>query len=168
MSQRFSAAKVYKICNTVDDREYVGYTTMSLDRALQYAASDATDSSKRTALLEHMRELGTDKFRIELLEECPCNSADEAKARKEHWVRQLLPALNRLLPRVRPAADAQLPSGELTDSRGHEPRSVLSDRERRMLRRLYTKVFGTHSPRQPERKQRTRTASDPSDDEQTE
>lgn len=156
MSQRFSAAKVYKICNTVDDREYVGYTTMPLDRALQYAASDATDSSKRTALLEHMRELGTDKFRIELLEECPCNSADEAKARKEHWVRQLHPALNRLLPRVRPAADAQLPSGELTD------------RERRMLRRLYTKVFGTHSPRQPERKRRTRTASDPSDDEQTE
>ena len=71
--------KVYKIVNSETDDVFIGSTSQPLYKRLYLLRADAL-SGKASALCDLMRQLGKDKFRIELLEEFPYTSADQTKA----------------------------------------------------------------------------------------
>ena len=86
MAERYRSAKVYKITNSVNDEVYVGSTTKLL--ALRFAAHLVTHQYRPATqgLGKLLREIGPDKLSIELLEDCPCNSAQELRSVERKWV----------------------------------------------------------------------------------
>ena len=71
--------RVYRIVNSETDDVFIGSTSQPLHKRLYILRADAL-SGKASALCDLMRQLGKDKFRIELLEEFPYTSADRTKA----------------------------------------------------------------------------------------
>ena len=71
--------KVYRIVNSETDDVFIGSTSQPLYKRL-YLLRVGALSGKTSALGDLMRQLGKDKFRIELLEEFPYTSADQTKA----------------------------------------------------------------------------------------
>ena len=76
--------KVYKIVNSETDDVFIGSTSQPLYKRLYLLRADAS-SGKASALCDLMRQLGKDKFRIELLEEFPYTSADQTKAVEQKY-----------------------------------------------------------------------------------
>ena len=76
--------KVYKIVNSETDDVFIGSTSQPLYKRLYLLRADAL-SGKASALCDLMRQLGKDKFRIELLEEFPYTSADQTKAVEQKY-----------------------------------------------------------------------------------
>ena len=80
--------KVYRIVNTETDDVFIGSTAQPLFKRLYIIRADAS-SGKASALCNLMRQLGKDKFRIELLEEFPYSSADHTKAIEMKYIPKL-------------------------------------------------------------------------------
>ena len=76
--------KVYRIVNSEADDVFIGSTSQPLYKRLYLLRADAL-SGKASALCDLMRQLGKDKFRIELLEEFPYTSADQTKAVEQKY-----------------------------------------------------------------------------------
>lgn len=84
---------VYKITNTVNDKLYVGLTTLTLEERWSLHRCEAHPTRKRrqirnpNPLYQAMSEYGIDTFAIELMEACP----DEAtmQEREKYWIRIL-------------------------------------------------------------------------------
>ena len=76
--------KVYKIVNSETDDVFIGSTSQPLYKRLYILRPDAL-SGKASALCDLMRQIGKDKFRIELLEEFPYTSADQTKAVEQKY-----------------------------------------------------------------------------------
>lgn len=126
---------IYRIRLSGSELAYIGYTSTSPERALEFARRDAVDSSRSTPLLNAIREHGGDSFVSELLEVVH-GERDEAERRKLELIRELQPSLNR-------KQRSTSPSGSNPERKGQS--GELSEFERRMLRRLYAKVFGRKS-----------------------
>ena len=72
---RVENGKIYKITNTVDDRIYVGSTTKELKvRFREHACFSKIEKYKNIELYKAMNEHGVDKFKIELVENYPCEN----------------------------------------------------------------------------------------------
>ena len=71
--------KVYRIVNSETDDVFIGSTSQPLYKRLYLLRADAL-SGKASALCDLLRQIGKDKFRIELLEEFPYTSADQTRA----------------------------------------------------------------------------------------
>lgn len=97
---RYLTGKIYKIFNTIDDKIYVGSSTQSTlaKRMSQHRNVYKRDRCKNIKLYIHMKEIGIDNFKIELIELYPCNSKDELHAREGHWCRTLNAELNMTMP----------------------------------------------------------------------
>ena len=77
----YQNSKVYKIWNTEDDMIYIGSTTQALCVRMAEHRRDVKRCQERgMRLLYHMQGIGIDKFRIELVEEYPCNNVEELRA----------------------------------------------------------------------------------------
>ena len=70
---------VYKLSNTENDKLYIGSTTSNLPKRLSQHVCCSKD--KDTKLYKAMREIGADKFIIELLVEC-----DERRKREQMFI----------------------------------------------------------------------------------
>ena len=68
MAKSYNKAKIYIIRNTVDDVTYVGSTVARLSKRMSKHREDLRQETRKSRLYEKMRELGSDKFYIELLE----------------------------------------------------------------------------------------------------
>lgn len=66
----YEVGYIYKIVNDVDDKIYIGSTTSSLSARMYRHRSDAKNCKmNKLKLYNHMREIGIEHFKIELVEE---------------------------------------------------------------------------------------------------
>lgn len=75
--------RIYALRNTVNDIVYVGQTRNSLQNRLSHHKGQTTDNS---SIHTAMKEIGKDKFYIELLEEV---TDDEADNKEIEWMERL-------------------------------------------------------------------------------
>ena len=78
MSQDFTKAKIYKITNDYNDEFYAGSTCNTLVRRFSVHKCDARKNNHR-ALYKLMNEIGEERFRIELIENYPCEDKYRCK-----------------------------------------------------------------------------------------
>ena len=69
--------KIYKIKNLVNQKEYVGCTISTLKKRFEEHIFRCTKSDSNTKLCNSVRKYGSDKFMIELIEECELSSIYE-------------------------------------------------------------------------------------------
>lgn len=97
MAQDFSKGKIYKITNDFNDDVYIGSTCDTLvKRYSLHKASKNVENKMKRPLYDLMREIGTDRFRIELIEDCPCEDKYQLRQREGYWIRQM-GTLNQLI-----------------------------------------------------------------------
>ena len=90
MSQDFSKGKIYKITNDFNDDVYIGSTCDTLVKRFSSHKSQINSSDKKNRpLYELMREIGTDRFRIELIEDYSCEDKYKLRQREGYFIREL-------------------------------------------------------------------------------
>jgi hypothetical protein len=97
VENKYSRGKIYKLVNNVDDEFYVGSTTQSLAKRKGGHVVDARHQPERN-VYKHLNEIGLDEVQIILVENYPCQSIHELKARERYWIDQLKPSLNKCIP----------------------------------------------------------------------
>ena len=85
---KYQDGKIYKILNSETDDVYVGSTTQKLSKRM---TNHRTNAKKGVThfLYQKMREIGGDKFYIELVEKYPCNSLEQLNKREGEWIREM-------------------------------------------------------------------------------
>lgn len=91
----FSKAKMYLL--TDGEQSYVGSTCCDLRKRRSLHKSAATRLAQ-TPVYAHFNDIGWDRARMVLLEEHPCGSYQEQRARERFWYDALRPTLNVLRP----------------------------------------------------------------------
>jgi group I intron endonuclease len=85
----YANGKVYVIRNTENDKVYVGSTTQPLSKRMASHRSDMYNpKTQHYKIYQSMREIGVEKFYIELLELYPCNTQEELNKREGEFIRQ--------------------------------------------------------------------------------
>ena len=96
MSQDFSKGKIYKITNDFNDDVYIGSTCDRLvKRFATHKAAAKQEKNKNRPLYKLINEVGFQRFRIQLIEEFPCNDKYELRQREGHYIRILSKNLNK-------------------------------------------------------------------------
>ena len=89
MSQDFNKGKIYKITNDYNDEVYVGSTCDTLIRRFSYHKRDLkTQQCKNRKIYKLMNEIGFERFRIELIEDYPCQDKYQLIQREGHFIRE--------------------------------------------------------------------------------
>jgi hypothetical protein len=83
----YQNGRIYKILNTEDDKCYVGSTCQSL--AKRFSEHKKRHQNGTGKLYEHMRNIGFDKFYIELITNYPCNTKEELRAKEGEYIREM-------------------------------------------------------------------------------
>jgi hypothetical protein len=99
VANKYQNSKIYKLkCITPDisEEEYVGHTTQ---RYLSTRMAKHRNCAKNMENIERkvyaaMNNTGIHNWQICLLENYPCTSSDEIKAREQYWIDLLHPSLN--------------------------------------------------------------------------
>ena len=89
----YARGKIYKIINRINTDIYIGSTVKKYlsQRMGTHQSCIYTSNSK---LYLSMRSLGFEHFKIVLIENFPCQSKDELRAREQYYIDELKPALN--------------------------------------------------------------------------
>ena len=86
MSQEFSKAKIYKITNDFNDDVYVGSTCDELTKRFSKHKVDSRNPNKNNRPLYRLvNEIGFERFRIELIEDYPCQDKYQLRQREGHF-----------------------------------------------------------------------------------
>ena len=93
----YAQAKVYRLVNNVDGKEYVGSTCNPLHKRKAGHKRDAAKSPNQP-VYSHLNTIGWENVEIILIENCPCSSKEELHARERHWIETLKPVLNKAIP----------------------------------------------------------------------
>ena len=88
MAPDFGLGKVYVVLNTVNAIKYVGSTVRTLAQRMAQHRMQAQGNDGRP-LYGAMRELGVDKFYIELLADFPCERREQLNAEEGRRIREL-------------------------------------------------------------------------------
>jgi hypothetical protein len=86
----YSEGKIYKLINDVNDKIYIGSTTVTLNARMGGHRSRAKSLARDSPLYSEMRRLSIDHFKIVLIEEFPCKSKIELEKREYHIMRRLI------------------------------------------------------------------------------
>ena len=90
MSQDFGKGKIYKITNDYNDDVYVGSTCDLLTKRFSNHKHSLNNTKKKNRpLYKLINEIGFERFRIELIEEYPCQDKYELRQREGHFIREL-------------------------------------------------------------------------------
>jgi len=84
----YAEGRVYVVLNTVNDKKYVGSTVCALSKRMGEHRTAATSANGRP-LYVAMRELGVDKFYIELVKDFPCERKEQLNAEEGRVIREL-------------------------------------------------------------------------------
>ena len=96
MAQDFAKGKIYKITNDFNDDVYIGSTCDRLvKRFATHKAAAKQEKNKNRPLYKLINEVGFQRFRIQLIEEFPCNDKYELRQREGHYIRELSKNLNK-------------------------------------------------------------------------
>jgi len=88
MTQDFSKGKIYKITNDYNDDVYVGSTCDTLvKRFSSHKSHKKQNMNKKLNIL--INEIGIERFRIELIENYPCEDKYQLRQREGFWIRQI-------------------------------------------------------------------------------
>ena len=88
----YQNAKIYVIRNNQDELIYVGSTIKEL--LVRMNGHKNIHKTSNYKLYVHMRKWGFDSFRIELIENYPCNSKGELEAREGYFIEEMGATLN--------------------------------------------------------------------------
>ena len=90
MKVDYSKGKIYKVTNDYNDDVYINYTCDTLAKRFSSLKKNAQcELFKNSALYKLMNELGTDLFRIDLIEDYACNDKQALRQREGYWIRQI-------------------------------------------------------------------------------
>jgi hypothetical protein len=90
MSQDFSKAKIYKITNDYNNDVYVGSTCDLLTKRFSYHKSDyRKERCQNMPIYKLMNEIGFERFRIELIEDYPCQDRYQLRQREGNFIREI-------------------------------------------------------------------------------
>ena len=109
----YAQAKVYRLVNNVDGKEYVGSTCNPLHKRKAGHKRDATKSPNQP-VYSHLNTIGWENVDIILIENYPCSSKEELHARERHWIETLKPVLNQAIPTRTPKERYQANKQEIT------------------------------------------------------
>jgi hypothetical protein len=88
MKVDYSKGKIYKITNNYNTDAYVGSTCDTLCKRFSgHKKSMKNDKYKNSLLYKLMNEIGFDRFRIELIEDCPCEDVYQLRQREGVFIR---------------------------------------------------------------------------------
>lgn len=77
-------AYIYKITNRINEKVYIGQTSLTLNHRLQQHIKDSKRKNiKNRPLYKAFRKYGYENFDIEIVEECSNNVVDE---REKYWI----------------------------------------------------------------------------------
>ncbi len=97
MSQDFSKAKIYKITNDFNNDIYIGSTCDTLIKRFSHHKNNSKIECNKNLLLYRLtNEIGFDRFRIDLIEDYPCEDKQALRLREGYWIRQI-GTLNKLI-----------------------------------------------------------------------
>ena len=85
---KYQDGKIYKILNTENDDVYIGSTTQKLSKRMTNHRTQAKNG-KNHLLYQQMREIGDDKFYIELIEDYPCENLEQLNKREGEYIREM-------------------------------------------------------------------------------
>ena len=85
---KYQDGKIYKILNSETDDIYIGSTTQKISKRMTNHKTQAK-RGKSHLLYQKMREIGDDKFYIELVEDYPCDNLEQLNRREGEWIRQI-------------------------------------------------------------------------------
>ena len=93
----FSKERIYKILSTIIDDVYVGSTCQPLTKRLyEHKKTIGKQTYENNKFYCKMQELGSDNFYIDLVENYPCSTREELRAREGEWIRKIS-TLNKLI-----------------------------------------------------------------------
>ena len=82
----YKNGKIYQILNNINDEVYVGSTVQPLSKRMYDHRMGC--KYQNCNFYKMMKEIGPDKFYIELIELYPCNSKEELTAREGYFIRE--------------------------------------------------------------------------------
>jgi hypothetical protein len=82
----YQNGKIYQILNYIDNEIYIGSTCQPLSKRFHQHKQDSKKDNLQ--LYKHMEELGNENFYIELIENYPCNTKEELRAREGYFIRE--------------------------------------------------------------------------------
>ena len=95
---KYQNGKIYKLWSLETDEIYVGSTCCPLHkRMFKHRQSFRFGTRSHYKLYREMERLGETSFRIELIEDYPCDSRDELLKREGYWIRELKATLNMVM-----------------------------------------------------------------------
>ena len=86
---KYQFGKIYKITNTENSEVYVGSSTIDLDDRMIKHKNFAKKKPDVSNLYRLMNKIGVDKFNIELIENCPCESQNELEKREGEIIKEI-------------------------------------------------------------------------------
>jgi len=93
----YSNGRIYKLVNDVDDKIYVGSTSLRLSiRKCHH--KKAAKRKPNIRVYKHLNEVGWDHVNIVLIENYECKTKEQLYARERHWIEELKPGLNNNIP----------------------------------------------------------------------
>jgi len=84
----YANGRVYAVLNTLNDKKYIGSTTCPLSKRMGEHRLAAAKGNGRP-LYVAMRELGVDKFYIELVKDCPCERREQLRREEGQAIREM-------------------------------------------------------------------------------
>ena len=95
---KYQNGKIYKIWSLETDEIYVGSTCSPLYKRMSKHRNVLRHGDRsHYKLYKEMARLGEESFKIELLENYPCQNIDELHKREGHWKRELQATLNMVM-----------------------------------------------------------------------
>ena len=85
---KYQDGKIHQILNSETDDIYIGSTTQKLSKRMTNHNTQAKNG-KTHLLYKKMREIGGDKFYIELVENYPCENLEQLNKREGEYLREM-------------------------------------------------------------------------------
>ena len=129
----YSKTKIYKILNDLDDDVYIGATCQTLSQRMAgHRRSRNGKDKKHYKLYQKMHQIGVEHFYIELIEEVPCENAEQLRAIEGTYIRQYGELNNRIEGRTKKeyTEDTKERKAEYDKKRREEKRDELSQQKR--------------------------------------
>ena len=122
MKVDYSQGKIYKITNDYNEDVYVGSTCDTLvKRFSAHKRSSYNEKTKHRPLYTLINEIGFDRFRIQLIEDCPCEDLYQLRQKEGEYIRKL-GTLNKLI--------AGRETKEYSKEYRHDNKEILQEKDR--------------------------------------
>lgn len=90
MKVDYSQAKIYKITNDFNNDIWIGTTCDTLIKKFSVHKAEAIRNLRKGCIIQnHIREHGLDRFRIQLIEDFPCEDVYQLRQRQGHHIREM-------------------------------------------------------------------------------